>query len=60
MAKGDWCPIGPLNLHTMNYEREECIWCGPRRLASQPGRWVDIGDGFSAWSVEPASEEATP
>jgi len=50
--KGDWCPIGPLNLHTMNFEQTECIWCGPNRLCSKPGKWVDIGNGFSAWSVE--------
>lgn len=46
------CPVGPLNLHTYNFERTECIWCGPNALASKPGRWVGIGDGLSAWSVE--------
>lgn len=50
--KGDFCPIGSLSLHTMNYEKTECIWCGPNALAWKPGRWVDIGNGFSAWSVE--------
>lgn len=53
MPTGEWCPIGSLNAHTYNYERNECIWCGPNRLAWQEGRWVDIGDGFSAWSVTP-------
>lgn len=46
-----WCPIGPLNLHTMNYERTECIWCGPGRLGWKPGRWVDLGNGMNAWSA---------
>lgn len=47
------CPIGPYQTHTWNYERTECIWCGPNALAWKPGRWVAIGDGLSAWSVEP-------
>ena len=55
MPRGDYCPIGGLNLHTYNYERTECIWCGPNRLCLQPGRWVDTGDGYSAWSVEATS-----
>lgn len=46
------CPIGPLSLHTWNYERTECIWCGPNALACKPGRWVNIGDGQSAWTTE--------
>lgn len=54
MPKGERCPIGSLNAHTYNYERTECIWCGPNRLAWKPGRWVDIGNGFNAWSVAPA------
>lgn len=52
----NYCWLGPLNLHTMNYEDTECIWCGPNKLASKPGRWVSIGDGFDAWSVEPVIE----
>lgn len=48
----DWCPIGSLNLHTYNYERTECIWCGPNVLAVKPGRWVKI-EGGSAWSADP-------
>ena len=51
MPTGERCPIGPLNAHTYNYERDECIWCGPNGLGWKPGRWVDIGDGLSAWSV---------
>jgi hypothetical protein len=53
MPTGQWCPIGSLNLHTYNHERTECIWCGPGRLAWQEGRWIDQGDGRSAWSVTP-------
>lgn len=49
----DYCWLGPLHLHTWNHERTECIWCGPNKLAWKPGRWVDTGDGFNAWSVEP-------
>ncbi len=48
---GDRCPIGPLGLHTMNYERTECIWCGPNQLGCKPGRWVPISDGLSTWSA---------
>lgn len=33
LPKRNWCPIGPLNLHTLNYEKTECIWCGPNQLA---------------------------
>jgi hypothetical protein len=51
LKDGDWCPIGPLSLHTLNYQRNECIWCGPHILAWQPGEWIDIGDGFDAWSA---------
>jgi hypothetical protein len=56
------CPIGPLNLHTANLERDECIWCGPNALAWKPGRWVDLGDGFRAWTVtpEPAPKAVKP
>lgn len=50
--KGDYCWLGPLHLHTMNYERTECIWCGPNSLAWKPGKWVDVGKGYNAWSVE--------
>ena len=50
----DWCPIGPLGAHTYNAERTECIWCGPHALAWKPGKWVDLGDGTRAWSVDPA------
>ena len=49
----DHCWLGPLNLHTYNHERTECIWCGPGRLAWKPGVWVEQGDGLSAWSVTP-------
>ena len=50
----NYCPIGPLNLHTMNHERTECIWCGPNGLAWKPGKWVTATDGnSSAWSVAP-------
>jgi len=48
----DYCPIGPLSLHTLNYEQDECIWCGPNGLAWKPGKWVDIGNDLNAWSVE--------
>jgi hypothetical protein len=57
-AKNEGCPIGPLRLHTLNYERDECIWCGPRRLAWQPGKWVDLDDGLNAWSAEPGDGAA--
>lgn len=50
------CPIGPLNLHTMNYEQTECIWCGPNRLAFKPGRWISIGNGLDAWSADAGGE----
>lgn len=52
LPTGEWCPIGPLNLHTYNHERTECIWCGPGRLAWKPGHWVDNGDGTNAWSAD--------
>lgn len=54
------CPIGPLGLHTANYERTECIWCGPGRQAWKPGRWVDLGDGKSAWTVIAPAALADP
>lgn len=44
MPDRQWCPIGSLNLHTYNWERTECIWCGPNRLGSKPGRWVQVLD----------------
>lgn len=50
-AMNQTCPIGPLHLHTMNYERTECIWCGPNALAWKSGRWVETSDGYNAWSV---------
>jgi hypothetical protein len=50
------CPIGPLNLHTMNYEQTECIWCGPNVLAAKEGRWIKLGDGLRAWSVTDVPE----
>lgn len=52
-----YCPIGSLHLHTMNYEKTECIWCGPNALAWKPGHWVDIGNGYNAWSVEKVLEQ---
>lgn len=48
----DRCPIGPLNLHTRGYQTEECIWCGPNRLALKPGKWMPNGDGTQAWAVD--------
>jgi len=54
LPTGQRCPIGPLNAHTYNYERDECIWCGPNALAAKPGRWRSIGGGLSAWSVIPS------
>lgn len=54
--KSDNCPIGPLQLHTMNFENTECIWCGPNRLAGKPGKWVETAPGTSAWSVEVETE----
>lgn len=48
----DYCWLGSYNAHTWNYERTECIWCGPNKLAWKPGHWVPISDSFSAWSVE--------
>lgn len=51
MPDRQWCPIGSLNLHTYNYEQNECIWCGPNRLAGKQGVWIHIGNGFSAWSA---------
>jgi hypothetical protein len=48
---GDWCPIGPLSLHTWNYEHTECIWCGENALAWKPGCWVSTGSGHSAWKA---------
>ena len=47
-----YCPIGRFHLHTYNYERTECIWCGPNNLAWRPGVWKNIGEDISAWSVE--------
>jgi len=62
-ASGTWrCHIGSLQLHTVNAEGDECIWCGPNHLAWKPGHWVPV-EGGSAWSAtEPydfQSEEGT-
>jgi hypothetical protein len=57
---GDFCPIGPLQAHTMNHEQTECIWCGPNALAWKPGHWVPVGNGFSAWSTAAPAEEVQP
>lgn len=57
MPKGQWCPIGALNLHTYNHERNECIWCGPNRLAWADGHWVEQPSGSYAWSVIPPEVE---
>lgn len=54
------CPIGPLQLHTLNAERDECIWCGPNMLAWKPGRWVPLPDGIgSAWTTRPLDPPIT-
>ena len=50
MPKSDRCHIGPLGLHSYDHERTQCIWCGVDALAWKEGRWVDQGDGTSAWS----------
>lgn len=52
LPKGQTCPIGPLRLHTMNFEQTQCIWCGPDGLAWKPGRWVSVGEDAVAWSAE--------
>lgn len=58
MPKNQWCPIGSLNLHTYNFEQNECIWCGPNRLAWQPGHWERTDFG-SAWTAtEPFMPES--
>lgn len=63
MPSRQWCPIGSLNLHAYNWEETECIWCGPNRLGSQPGRWVQvgrIGQGYLAWTTwGPLTEHQT-
>lgn len=58
MPKGSRCPIGPLNLHTYNWERDECIWCGPNRLCAKPGKWIENADGTNAWSVDLAAVDS--
>jgi len=35
----------------LSFEGDECIWCGPNRLAWLPGKWVSCGD-YSAWQAE--------
>jgi len=47
------CYIGSYGAHTLNAERDECIWCGPNLLAKKPGKWVSISDDPSstAWQV---------
>ena len=55
------CFIGPLNLHTYNAERTECIWCGPNHLATKPGKWVPVEDEagkYTAWSADCEAELA--
>lgn len=52
LPKTGRCHIGSLGLHTFNYERDECIWCGPNGLAWKPGHWEAI-DGGRAWSATP-------
>jgi hypothetical protein len=55
------CMIGPYGGHTANFEKTECIWCGPNRLAWMPGKWIPIDKGGNAWSATlqqvPAQEE---
>lgn len=51
MPDSESCPIGPLNLHTYNHERTECIWCGPGAEGWKPGRWVKQENGSLAWSI---------
>ncbi len=61
MPEGQRCPIGPLQAHTYNYERTECIWCGPNHLAWKPGVWVRTAEGFKAWSaVQPVADPKIP
>lgn len=61
MPTSERCPLGSLGAHTYNYERDECIWCGPNGLAWKPGRWVDVGNGFNAWSVvTPPAQPSEP
>jgi len=33
-----YCPIGPLNAHTLNHEQTECIWCGPYGYPVPPSK----------------------
>lgn len=51
MPDNQRCYIGPLNLHAYNYERSECIFCGPNSLAWQDGKWIDNENGTMSWSV---------
>lgn len=56
-------PLGSLNLHTYNLERDECIWCGPHHLSVRPGKWVqtqDEGGSYTAWSVAKEDYPPTP
>lgn len=60
LPDGDRCPIGPLGAHTYNWERNECIWCGPNALAWKDGVWrpeqdTDPALGYSAWHVPPGN-----
>lgn len=59
LPDSDTCPLGPLQLHTYNYERDECIWCGPNSLAVKPGRWMKIENG-RAWSAVQHPTEEQP
>lgn len=47
------CPIGSYRAHTINFEQDECIWCGPNALAWKPGEWRPI-EGGQAWSATAA------
>jgi hypothetical protein len=53
-SMSNWCPIGPLGLHTWNFECDQCLWCGPDQLALKPGHWMPLGNGLSAWSANDA------
>jgi hypothetical protein len=58
-----YCPIGPMHLHTYNFEDDECIWCGPNHLAWKPGHWVAVeidGQPASKWSATEPFEDGNP
>ena len=55
LTRGKSCVIAPYGAHTANFERTECIWCGPGEQAWKPGRWVPI-EGGQAWSVVEIAE----